>query len=125
MKFCLKCKDQYLDSFDICPKCSSLLLIKNEELSFINEQDKSNENPIMPKVPDYLGLSIFSTLFCCVIGGIVSIIYSVKANSKKEDGKYEEAIKYSKKALRWILINAGFLLIFIFFYLLIFLFNVR
>ena len=42
-----------------------------------------------PKPPqNYLALAIITTLFCCQIFGIISIIYAAQVNSKYIAGDY-------------------------------------
>lgn len=70
------------------------------------------------EVPDYLVLSIIVTLFCCNVGGIGGIIYSVQANSAKKFGNLAEAQECAKKARKWLTITVGLIVAF---YLIIFL----
>ena len=45
-----------------------------------------------PKPPqNYLALALISTLFCCQIFGIISIIYATQVNSKYTAGDYVSA----------------------------------
>lgn len=62
--------------------------------------------PGMQKPTNYLPWSIAVTLCCCVIGGIVGIVYSVQANSKWEAGDYEGAHKAANTARTWLIISA-------------------
>ena len=59
--------------------------------------------PDTPREPvhDHLALSIFTTLCCCQLGGVVAIIFSVKARNALQRGDYESA-KSSAKAALWI-----------------------
>ena len=68
-----------------------------------------------PKPPqNYLALAIISTLFCCQIFGIISIIYATQVNSKYIAGDYDGAEKASKNAKLWGFLSIGFaLLIFV------------
>jgi hypothetical protein len=53
--------------------------------------------------PNYLALSIITTLFCCQIFGIISIIYAAQVNSKYMSGDYAGAESASKNAKNWSL----------------------
>ncbi len=57
--------------------------------------------------PNYLALSIISTLFCCQIFGIISIIYAAQVNSKYMAGDYAGAESASRNAKTWGLISIG------------------
>lgn len=56
-------------------------------------------------IPNYLVWSILVTLFCCVPGGIIGIIYSNKANSAKAMGDYAGALQANKTAKTWIIVS--------------------
>ncbi len=56
-------------------------------------------------VSNYLVWSILTTVFCCLPGGIVAIIYSSKVNTALALGNYGAALEASKKAKMWNLIG--------------------
>ncbi len=56
---------------------------------------------------NYLVWAILSTIFCCQISGIVSIIYAAMVNSKWQAGDREGAQKASKNAKIWIWVSVG------------------
>lgn len=66
--------------------------------------------------------AILSTIFCCLIGGIVAIVYSAESNSlynaamfssdsQKREYLYYESEKKNKTARTWIIISAVFLIV--------------
>lgn len=61
-----------------------------------------------PQIPDYLVWSILETLCCCVPLGIVAIVFSVKANSAKQQGDYQTAMECANKAKMYLWIGFGF-----------------
>ena len=64
-----------------------------------------------PKPNNYLVLAIISTVFCCLIPGIVSIVNAAKVNEAYALGNYEQAEKASKNANTWAIVGmaiAGF-----------------
>jgi len=64
-----------------------------------------------PKPNNYLVLAIISTVFCCIIPGIVSIVNAAKVNEAYALGNYEQAEKASKNAKTWAIVGmaiAGF-----------------
>jgi hypothetical protein len=58
-------------------------------------------------VPNYLVQSILVTLFCCLIGGIVSIIYAAQVNGKLAAGDVRGAIEASNNAKTWCWVSFG------------------
>ena len=56
---------------------------------------------------NYLVGAILSTIFCCQVLGIVSIIYAAQVNSKWQAGDYDGARQASKNALTWIWVSVG------------------
>ena len=63
------------------------------------------ENNQPPRPNNHLALAIISTILCCLITGIVSIIYSTQVNTKYDAGDYEGAVQASKNAKLWGLIG--------------------
>jgi len=59
--------------------------------------------PMKPK--NYLVEAILSTIFCCQISGIISIIYAAQVNSYYAEGRYEDAQRASKNAKTWFLVG--------------------
>jgi uncharacterized membrane protein len=57
--------------------------------------------------PNYLALAIISTIFCCQIFGIISIIYATQVNSKYMSEDYAGAESASKNAKIWGLVSVG------------------
>lgn len=57
-------------------------------------------------VPNYLPWAIAATLCCCPVGGILAIIYAVKANSAAARGEMAEARKAADAARLWLILAA-------------------
>ena len=57
--------------------------------------------------PNYLVPAILVTLFCCLPGGIASIIFATQVNSKHQAGDLVGAQEASKKAKMFMMISAG------------------
>jgi len=75
-----------------------------------------NEQQVQPQQtppPNYLVFAILSTIFCCQVLGIVSIVFAAQVNSKWNAGDYQGALNASKNAKLWALISAlsGFIII--------------
>lgn len=56
-------------------------------------------------VPDYLIPSILVLIFCCQIGGIIALIYSVQANSARQAGDYRRGAQAAATAKTWLLVS--------------------
>ena len=57
--------------------------------------------------PNYLVWAILVTLFCCLPGGIASIIFATQVNNKFAAGDIAGAEAASKNAKMWAMISAG------------------
>lgn len=58
-----------------------------------------------PMPPSYLVWSIVTTIFCCLIPGIVAIIFSSQVSTKYLSGDFEGARKSSRNAEIWIIVS--------------------
>lgn len=54
------------------------------------------------KPKDYLVESILVTIFCCMVFGILGIVYSAQANSAFSSGNVAAANEFSAKAKQWV-----------------------
>lgn len=68
-----------------------------------NYQSADNQQPPMP--PTYLAWSIVAMLLCCVVTGIVALIYSTKVSSRYYAGDYEGARKASETTAIWLAVT--------------------
>jgi hypothetical protein len=65
-----------------------------------SEPLESQLNPPAPKYPnDYLKFSIVNLIFCNILLGIISMIFSLKTRENNVKLDIKKAIKYSKLAL--------------------------
>lgn len=88
-----------------------------EETAAYQKDEKSKSNSfILPPHKDLMIWSILITIFCCLVGGIIAIIYSSKSNSAynrsivaQEDyakqSFYNESEQNNKTARTWIIIS--------------------
>lgn len=58
--------------------------------------------PLKPS--NWLWQSILATLFCCIVFGVVGIVYAARVDSLYFNGRYDEAEQAAKKAKMWTLI---------------------
>ncbi|WNH53699.1 MULTISPECIES: CD225/dispanin family protein [Stenotrophomonas] len=63
-------------------------------------------NATAPQVPNNLVWAILATLFCCLPGGIVSIVYAAQVNGKLAAGDIAGAQDSSEKAKKWAIYSA-------------------
>jgi hypothetical protein len=63
-------------------------------------------NATAPQVPNNLVWAILATLFCCLPGGIVSIVYAAQVNGKLAAGDIAGAQDSSDKAKKWAMYSA-------------------
>jgi len=68
--------------------------------------DQQLHQPQTPP-PNYLVFAILSTLFCCQILGIVSIVFAAQVNSRWNSGDIQGALDASKNAKLWAWIAFG------------------
>ena len=57
--------------------------------------------------PNYLIPAILATIFCCLPGGIVAIVFAAQVNGKWQAGDHAGAMNASKQAKLWTMISAG------------------
>lgn len=62
---------------------------------YANQYDAERRD-IPPCPPNYLPWAIGVTLCCCMILGVIAIIYSTKVNSLYSQGRYDEAYQASR-----------------------------
>jgi t-SNARE complex subunit (syntaxin) len=74
-----------------------------------------NEQSFQPSgtpPPNYLVFAILTTIFCCQILGIVSIVFAAQVNSKWNSGDTQRALDASRNAKlwAWIAFGSGFII---------------
>jgi len=75
----------------------------------MNEQQLQNQQT---PPPNYLVFAILTTIFCCQILGIVSIVFAAQVNSRWNSGDVQGALDASKNAKlwAWIAFGSGFII---------------
>ena len=91
--FCSECGAEINDKAVVCPKCG------------VPVAGARGVNPITEDVPNHMVGAILSTIFCCLIGGIISIVYSAQVNTKLAQDDVAGARAASKTAKTWIWVN--------------------
>lgn len=97
---CNSCGAEVSDKAVVCPKCGVQLTRKTA----------APGNPV--HVPNHMVWAILTTLFCCLVGGIIAIVYSSKVNTRLAQGDIAGAQAAAKTAKNWIIANivVGFIL---------------
>ena len=67
---------------------------------FQPQQDKCE-----PKPPTYLGWSIAALLLCCLVTGVIAVIYASRVTTCYDSCDYEGARKASENAELWLIIS--------------------
>lgn len=96
--FCRNCGAEIPDGSMFCPECGSSV---SESPVYVSSPNR----PQGVRPPTYLVLSVLVTLFCCLIFGIVGIVYAAKVDPAWNAGLYDEAREYSRKARNWALLG--------------------
>ncbi len=66
-------------------------------------QAPSTDDTAMP--PTYLGWNIAATVLCCMVAGIVGIIYSAQTRSLYQQGDIEGSRRASRTASIWLIVS--------------------
>lgn len=67
----------------------------------------NDQQPVQSPPSNYLVFAILTTIFCCQVFGIVSIVYAAQVNSRWYAGDYEGAIIASRNAKTWAWVAFG------------------
>lgn len=65
------------------------------------QQPVAPQQPLPPCPPTNLVWGILTTVLCCQVLGIVSIIYALQVKSKYDSGDFATAQRYSDRAAMW------------------------
>jgi predicted RNA-binding Zn-ribbon protein involved in translation (DUF1610 family) len=100
------------DSRRPCPMCGELIVATAAKCRFcgaIFDRRLSGVAGVHAhwKVPNYLVQAILVTLFCCLPGGIVAIVYAAQVNGKVQQGDIQGAMNASNNAKTWCWVSFG------------------
>ncbi|HKQ60233.1 MAG TPA: CD225/dispanin family protein [Candidatus Polarisedimenticolaceae bacterium] len=83
-------------SGDLCTRCRATLY-----------RPGSAASPPPQAIPNYLVQSILVTLCCCLIPGVVGIVYAAQVNARMRAGEFEAARRCSRLANVWCWVGFG------------------
>ena len=96
--FCKHCGQQLADNATFCGQCGTP--VAQQAPAAYGAPYGAPGQP--PNVPTHLVGAILTTIFCCQIAGIVSIVYAAQVNGKLARGDVAGAMESSKKASTWM-----------------------
>ena len=112
--FCAECGAEINDNAVICPMCGVPVAGKGVAPAAPRANYAAPANNVV--VPNHMVGAILTTLFCCLIGGIIAIVYASQVNTKLAQGDIAGAQAASRTANGWIIANVIFGLAIIVFY---------
>lgn len=68
------------------------------------QQTVAPQQPLPPCPPTNLVWGILTTVLCCQVLGIVSIVYALQVKAKYDSGDLETAQRYSDRAAMWSIV---------------------
>jgi hypothetical protein len=72
---------------------------------FNRPQGAQQQEPEFVPIRNWLPWAIVATIFCCQVGGIISIVYAAKANSAASSGNSMAAQEAAGKAKFWFILS--------------------
>ena len=90
--YCTQCGERNDETATICSSCRATLY----------RPGSSTSPPLQAAtIPNYLVQSVLVTLCCCLIPGIVAIVYAAQVNALVKAGDFEGARRCSRRAWIW------------------------
>lgn len=116
--FCPNCGKEKVDNQDTCSYCgkSTSNNVDNENpysqeraiyQDSISQNQYAYNNVPNKMVDDYMVWSVLTTIFCCLITGIVALVYSSQVNKYLSQGNIIAAEDASQKAKIWNIVGAS------------------
>ena len=100
--FCKHCGQQLADNATFCGQCGTPV-VQQAPAAYAPAYGPGGGTPGQPpNIPNHLVGAILTTIFCCQIAGIVSIVYAAQVNSKLARGDVAGAMASSKNASTWM-----------------------
>jgi hypothetical protein len=108
--YCTQCGSRNEEPAKFCTECGAALY----------QPGSAGKPPAqIVSIPNYLVPSIFVTLCCCLIPGIVAIVYAAQVNALIQAGDFHAARRASRLACIWTWVSFGLGLAFVLCYALL------
>ena len=91
--FCVECGAEISDNAVVCPQCGVPVAGKGFD---------ANGKPL---VHNHMVAAVLTTIFCCVIGGVIAMLYAAQVNTKLAQGDIAGAQSAARTAMGWIIAN--------------------
>lgn len=110
---CQNCGHQNTAGASACEQCGAALAVApptppmSEGPSTPPPQATTPAGAPRAPIPNHLVWAILVTLFCCLPGGIVAIVYAAQVDGKAAAGDYAGAQQSSDNAKLWCWISLG------------------
>lgn len=98
--FCAECGARINDNAVVCHQCGVPVTGKNGVAASNGQASKH-----AAQVSNHMVGAILTTVFCCLIGGIIAIVYASQVNTKLAQGDIAGAQAASRAAKGWIVAN--------------------
>ncbi len=90
--YCTQCGAQFEEQATICSQCQASLFQPSPSTAPVTQAST---------IPNYLVQSILITVCCCLIPGIVAIVYAAQVNGLIQAGDFAGARRCSRLARNW------------------------
>ena len=109
--FCDECGAEINNNAVICPMCGVPVSGKGAAPAAPRANYATPASNVV--VPNHMVGAVLTALFCCLIGGIIAIVYASQVNTKLAQGDIAGAQAASRTANGWIIANVIFGLVII------------
>ncbi|MBE6899048.1 MAG: zinc-ribbon domain-containing protein [Ruminococcaceae bacterium] len=100
--FCENCGAKIPEGVYFCENCGA----KAEETQNTSPEEYYKADPDYTEplnTTKWIILGVLSSIFCCMLGGIITVVYAAKANGNVSSGDIETAKENFKTAKQWFL----------------------
>ena len=108
--YCPHCGAYNADEAGYCTSCGASLSQSQSDPGPANYRDEplwEADADTRVHIPNYLVQAILVTIFCCLIPGIVAIVYAAQVNGKLAAGDIAGARRASNNAKTWAWVSFG------------------
>ena len=101
-RFCKNCGKELSENDSFCPNCGTKLEYWNVSENSPNTVCREGA-PVYeePNATLWIVIGVLSAIFCCLIGGIITTVFAVKADRFQKEGKFYPAATALEMAEGW------------------------